>query len=133
MSETVGEGYGEAVAGAIGVPPRRVFKTLLASVDHQQVVAIIPVSARLSLKALARAAGAKKVSMADPADAERLTGYVAGGISPLGQRRRHLTFIDDSATDHTTIFVSAGRRGLQVELGPADLVELTGAITAHLI
>lgn len=132
VSEAVGDGYGEAVAEAIGAPARSVYKTLLAVADDEPVVAIIPVSARLSLKSLARAAGAKKASMADPTDAERLTGYVKGGISPLGQRRRHTTFLDSSALDHPTVFVSAGKRGLQVELSPSDLLALTQGTPALL-
>lgn len=131
--EAVGEGYGEAVAAALGVSPDRVFKTLMATVDGDHVVAIVPVDSRLSLKALARAAGGKKAAMADPADAERLTGYVTGGISPLGQRRRHRTFLHESALAHETVLVSAGKRGLQVELAPADLLELTGATAATLL
>lgn len=131
--EAVGEGYGEAVAAALGVSPDRVFKTLMATVDGDHVVAIVPVDSRLSLKALARAAGGKRAAMADPADAERLTGYVTGGISPLGQRRRHRTFIHESALAHGAVFVSAGKRGLQVELAPADLLELTGATPATLL
>lgn len=131
--EAVGEGYGEAVAAALGVSPDRVFKTLMATVDGDHVVAIVPVDSRLSLKALARAAGGKKAAMADPADAERLTGYVTGGISPLGQRRRHRTFLHESALAHETVLVSAGKRGLQVELAPADLLELTRATPATLL
>jgi Cys-tRNA(Pro)/Cys-tRNA(Cys) deacylase len=131
--EVVGEGYGEAVAAALGVSPDRVFKTLMATVNGDHVVAIVPVGSRLSLKALARAAGGKKAAMADPADAERLTGYVTGGISPLGQRRRHRTFLHESALAHETVFVSAGKRGLQVELAPVDLVGLTGATPATLL
>lgn len=133
VEEAVGEGYGEAVAAALGVSPDRVFKTLMATVDRGHVVAIVPVDSRLSLKALARAAGGKKAAMADPADAERLTGYVTGGISPLGQRRRHRTFLHESALAHETVLVSAGKRGLQVELAPDDLLGLTGATPAPLL
>lgn len=130
--EAVGEGYGEAVAVALGTIPERVFKTLLSVVDGEHVVAVVPVSERLSTKGLAKAAGGKKASMADTADAERLTGYVSGGISPVGQRRPHRTFVDDTATIFSTVFVSAGKRGLQVEVSPSDLLALTGGATAPL-
>src|SRR5690606_35306743 len=100
--------------------------------DGNYVVAIVPVSERLSTKALARAFGGKKATMADPAAAERLTGYVVGGISPLGQKRRHPTYLDETAQIFPTIFVSAGKRGLQVELAPPDLMALTGAHLASL-
>lgn len=125
VDEAVGEGYGQAVAAAIGVETGRVFKTLMAVVDGEHVAAIVPVDSRLALKALARAAGGKKAAMADPADAERLTGYVTGGISPFGQRRRHRTFVDETAASYPTVYVSAGKRGLQVELAPDALVALT--------
>lgn len=133
VAESVGDGYGEAVAAAIGSDPARVFKTLMAVVDGRHVVAIVPVSSRLSTKALAKAASGKKASMADPADAERLTGYVTGGISPLGQRKSHPTYLDDSALAFDTIFVSAGKRGLQVELAPSDLLALTRGKAASLL
>jgi Cys-tRNA(Pro)/Cys-tRNA(Cys) deacylase len=110
--------------------PERVFKTLLAEVDGALTVAIVPVSGSLDVKALAAAAGGKRAMMADPAVAERATGYVRGGISPLGQRRRLPTVLDVSASDHTTVCVSAGRRGLEVELAPADLAALTNAVLA---
>ncbi|WP_432478716.1 aminoacyl-tRNA deacylase [Nocardioides sp. GXQ0305] len=122
------EGYGTEAAAALGVDPARVFKTLLASLDGRLVVGIVPVSGRLDLKALARALGGSKAVMADVAAAERATGYVAGGISPMGQKRPHPTVLDRSALDHATILVSGGRRGLDVELAPADLVAITGAI-----
>ena len=122
--------YGEEAAEAMGVEPARVFKTLLTDVDGALTVAVVPVSGSLDLKALASAAGGKRASMADPAAAERATGYVRGGISPLGQRRRLPTVLDSSAPGHTTICVSAGRRGLEVELAPADLAALTGAVLA---
>jgi Cys-tRNA(Pro)/Cys-tRNA(Cys) deacylase len=122
--------YGEAAAAALGVDPRRIHKTLVASLDGRLVVAVVPVAAELDLKALADALGGRKAAMADPAEAERATGYVRGGISPLGQRRRLPTVIDAAALDWPTIHVSAGRRGLQVELAPADLVRLTAAVTA---
>ena len=123
--EAVGDGYGEAVAVALGVIEPQVFKTLMAVVDDTHVVAIVSVADRLSTKALARAAGGKKAEMANPADAERLTGYVTGGISPLGQRKAHPTYLDDSAEIFPTIYVSAGKRGLQVEISPHDLLRLT--------
>jgi Cys-tRNA(Pro)/Cys-tRNA(Cys) deacylase len=130
--ETAGseESYGEAAADALGVSRDRLFKTLVAEVDGNLTVAVVPVSATLDLKALAGAAGGKRAAMADPAQAERVTGYVRGGISPLGQRKRLPTVVDSSASGFPTIYVSAGRRGLQVELAPADLVRLTGAATA---
>ena len=122
--------YGLEAAEVLGVDPARVLKTLLADVDGRLVVAVVPVSGRLDLKALARASGARRAEMAGPATAERATGYVVGGISPLGQRRTHDTVVDSSALDHDTVLVSAGRRGLDVELAPADLVALTSATTA---
>ncbi|MEV5575182.1 Cys-tRNA(Pro) deacylase [Spirillospora sp. NPDC052269] len=121
------ESYGEAAAEALGIAPDRIFKTLLAEVDGKLTVGVVPVSATLDLKALASAAGGKKAQMADPHDAERATGYVVGGISPLGQRKRLPTVIDESVSALATVYVSAGRRGLQIELAPADLVRLTGA------
>jgi len=124
--------YGEAVAASLGVDPRRLFKTLVATVDGRPVVGIVPVSGRLSLKKLARAAGGKHADMADPAEAKRLTGYVVGGISPFGQQRRLATFLDVSAIEHDTILVSAGRRGLQVEIAPGDLVACTDAVVAEI-
>jgi len=125
------ESYGLEAADALGVAPERVFKTLLASVDGARlVVAMVPVVAQLDLKALAAAAGGRKAELARPADAERATGYVLGGISPLGQKRRLPTFLDTSAAGYPTIHVSAGRRGLEIELAPADLVALTGAAIA---
>ncbi|MGW1723736.1 Cys-tRNA(Pro) deacylase [Streptomyces sp. NPDC002306] len=122
--------YGEEAAQAMGVSPERVFKTLVADVDGALAVAVVPVAGRLDLKALATALGGKRAAMADPALAERTTGYVLGGISPLGQRKKLRTVLDDSATAHTTICVSAGRRGLEVELSPTDLTTLTHAVLA---
>ncbi|WP_310719693.1 Cys-tRNA(Pro) deacylase [Streptomyces lydicus] len=119
--------YGEEAAEALGVSPDQVFKTLLAEVDGTLTVAVVPVSGSLDLKALAAAVGGKRAAMADPAAAERSTGYVRGGISPLGQRKRLPTVVDASAEGRATVCVSAGRRGLEVELSPADLVALTGA------
>lgn len=127
------ESYGEAVAGALGVPPARMFKTLIAELASKElVVAVVPVDKTLDLRALAAAAGAKSAAMARPADAEKSTGYVTGGISPLGQKKKLRTFVDDSATGFETIFASAGRRGLQVELAPADLVRATAAVLTPL-
>ncbi|WP_328366331.1 Cys-tRNA(Pro) deacylase [Streptomyces sp. NBC_00445] len=122
--------YGEEAAEAMGVSPERVFKTLVADVDGSLVIGIVPVSGSLDLKALATAVGGKKATMADPALAERTTGYVRGGISPLGQRKKLRTVLDASATAFDTICVSAGRRGLEVELSPKDLTDLTNATLA---
>ncbi|GAA3172293.1 Cys-tRNA(Pro) deacylase [Streptomyces virens] len=122
--------YGEEAAEAMGVSPDRVFKTLVADVDGALTVAVVPVAGQLDLKALAAAVGGKRAAMADPALAERTTGYVRGGISPLGQRKKLPTVLDDSAGRHETICVSAGRRGLEVELSPADLSDLTSAVLA---
>ncbi|WOX09020.1 Cys-tRNA(Pro) deacylase [Streptomyces sp. N50] len=122
--------YGEEAAEAMGVSPDRVFKTLLADVDGALTVAVVPVAGQLDLKALASAVGGKRATMADPTLAERTTGYVRGGISPLGQRKKLRTVLDASATTHPTICVSAGRRGLEVELSPEDLKTLTAAVLA---
>ncbi|MFZ3571087.1 Cys-tRNA(Pro) deacylase [Streptomyces sp. BH097] len=122
--------YGEEAAEAMGVSPDRVFKTLVADVDGALVVGVVPVAGQLDLKALAAAVGGKRATMADPALAERTTGYVRGGISPLGQRKKLRTVIDSSAGKHDTICVSAGRRGLEVELAPGDLAALTDAVLA---
>ena len=124
------ESYGEAAAAALGVPPGRVFKTLVASVDGRLAVGVVPVTGSLDLKALAAAIGAKRAAMAEPAAAERATGYVTGGISPFGQKTRLPLVVDASATDWPTVYVSGGRRGLQVEVAPADLIGLTGATVA---
>jgi len=123
--------YGGAAAQALGLDPHRVFKTLMAAVGGSLTVAVVPVSGQLDLKALARALGASKAQMADPTAAERATGYVVGGISPVGQRRPHPTVIDQSALTWPTVYVSAGRRGLDLELAPADLIRITEAITAQ--
>lgn len=125
-------GYGEEAAHALGLRPEQVFKTLVAEVDGVMTVAVVPVAGSLDLKALAAATGGKKAQMADPAAAERATGYVRGGISPLGQRKRLPTVIDASALGLPTMHVSAGRRGLEIELAPGDLVRLTGARTAKI-
>jgi Cys-tRNA(Pro)/Cys-tRNA(Cys) deacylase len=124
--------YGALVAEALGVPPERLFKTLIADVDGALVVAVVPVTGDLDLKALAHAAGGKRATLADRAAAERSSGYVRGGISPLGQRRGLPTVIDDSVRRLDLMFVSAGRRGLQVSLAPADLIRLTGATVAQI-
>ena len=124
--------FGTEAAEALGVVPERVFKTLLAEVDGKLTVAVVPVSGSLDLKALAGAVGGKKAAMADPAAAERSTGYVLGGISPLGQRRPLRTVVDESALGFETVFCSGGRRGLEVELAPAELVRLTAAVTASI-
>jgi Cys-tRNA(Pro)/Cys-tRNA(Cys) deacylase len=124
--------FGLEAAAALGVEPERVFKTLLAEVDGALWVAVVPVVAHLDLKALATAAGGKRAVMADPAAAERSSGYVVGGISPLGQRRPLPTVIDETALLHDTVFVSGGRRGLDLELGPEDLVTQTQATTADI-
>ncbi|MBU1801729.1 MAG: Cys-tRNA(Pro) deacylase [Actinobacteria bacterium] len=120
--------FGLEAAEALGVPPERVFKTLLADVDGALTVAIVPVSGQLDLKALARAVGGRKAVLADPAAAERATGYVVGGISPVGQRRAHPAVLDTSALDHASVLVSGGRRGLDIEMAPTDLVAITSAI-----
>jgi Cys-tRNA(Pro)/Cys-tRNA(Cys) deacylase len=127
-----GLSYGMEAAHALGLDPRTVFKTLVADVDGTLTVAVVPVDAQLDLKALAAAQGGKKAALADPAAAERATGYVVGGISPLGQRKRLPTVVDSSALDFPAVLVSAGRRGVDVELAPADLLRLTSARTAPL-
>ena len=125
------ESYGLEAAAALNVAPEAVFKTLVAAVDGTKLaVAIVPSNARLNLKQFAAAAGGKRADMANPADAERATGYVLGGISPLGQRRRLPTLLDQSALALSTIYVSAGRRGLELALAPTDLARLTGAVVA---
>ena len=129
-AEPGAHGYGEVAVAALGADAAQVFKTLVTRVDGTLTVAVVPVSAQLDLKALAAAAGGRKAAMAEPADAERATGYVRGGISPLGQRKPLPTVVDHSALGFGTVLVSAGRRGLQVELPPADLVRLTRARTA---
>lgn len=121
------ESFGREAAEALGVDEARVFKTLLAEVDGTLVVGIVPVSGLLDLKALAAAVGGKRATMAEPRLAERKTGYVVGGISPIGQRTRLETVLDETAELWNTVFVSGGRRGLDLELTPADLVRSTGA------
>jgi Cys-tRNA(Pro)/Cys-tRNA(Cys) deacylase len=124
--------YGEAAATALGVDPARVFKTLVAAADRRLVVGVVPVSSTLDLKALAAAVGGRRAVLAEQAAAERATGYVAGGISPFGQRSRLATVVDASLPQWPTVYVSAGRRGLQLELDPADLVRITAAIVASI-
>lgn len=119
--------YGLEAAEALGLDPDRVFKTLMATVDGALVVGVVPVSAQLDLKALARALGGSKAAMAEVAVAERATGYVAGGISPIGQKRAHPTVVDETAILHETVFVSGGRRGLDLEIAPDNLLAATGA------
>ena len=125
-----GQAYGPEAAELLGLDPARVFKTLVAEVDGALTVGVVPVSATLDLKALAAAVGGKRARMADVAAAERATGYVAGGISPLGQRKRLPVVLDRSASEFETVFCSAGRRGLEVELAPGELARLTGATVA---
>ena len=124
--------YGLEAAERLGVDPAMVFKTLVAAVDGRLVVAVVPVAARLDLKALAAAAGGRRAVMAEAADAERATGYVVGGISPLGHRKRLPVFLDESMPGRPAVMVSAGRRGLQLELAPADLARLCGGTFAPL-
>lgn len=124
------QSFGLEAAEALGVEPDRVFKTLLAEVDGRLTVGIVPVTGKLDLKALAAAVGGRRAAMADAAVAERKTGYVVGGISPIGQRTPLPTVVDETAELWDTIFVSGGRRGLDLELAPADLVRVTGAAVA---
>ena len=125
-----GQAYGPEAAERLGLDPERVFKTLVADVDGTLTVGVVPVSTTLDLKALAAAVGGKRAKMADVAAAERATGYVAGGISPLGQKKRLRTVIDASAQHLPTMHCSGGRQGLEIELAPADLARLTGATFA---
>lgn len=125
--------YGLEAVEKLGLAPERVFKTLVAKLDNGDlVVAVIPVAARLNLKLLAKAAKAKKAHMAEPAEVERATGYVLGGVSPLGQKKRLNTFVDVSAQPLMTLHVSAGRRGVEIELAPEDLAQLTAGKFAPL-
>jgi Cys-tRNA(Pro)/Cys-tRNA(Cys) deacylase len=122
--------YGLEASEAMGVPADRVFKTLVADVDGALTVAVVPVAGSLDLKALAAAVGGRKAAMAEPAAAERASGYVTGGISPLGLRKLLPVVIDSSAVEHDTVFCSAGQRGLEIELAPADLITAAGARVA---
>jgi Cys-tRNA(Pro)/Cys-tRNA(Cys) deacylase len=118
--------YGREAAEALDVEPDRVFKTLVAEVDGRPVIAVVPVSGEVDLKALAALLGGRRAQMSHPAEAERATGYIVGGISPIGQKRRLPTVLDASAEAWSTVYVSAGRRGLELELAAADLAKLTG-------
>lgn len=124
--------FGLEAAEKLGVNPAQVFKTLIANLDETYAVAIVPVSKQVSLKSLSRTLGAKRATMADPAQAARLTGYVVGGISPLGQKRLLPTVIDATASDFETILVSGGRRGFDIELAPNDLANLLSAVFAEI-
>jgi len=124
------DSYGAEAASQLGLDPRQIFKTLIAAVDSSLVCAVVPVAARLDLKALAAAVGGRKAELAEPAKAQRATGYVLGGISPLGHRSRLPVVVDSSAGSFERIYVSAGKRGLQLELAPADLIAVAGATTA---
>lgn len=127
------ESFGTEAAEKMGVDPARVFKTLVVAIDGKDLaVGVVPVTAMLSMKLVAKAAGGKKATMADKQDVQRSTGYVLGGVSPLGQKKRLRTFIDDSAQRFDTIYISAGRRGLEIELSPEDLAKLTTAQFAPL-
>ena len=127
------ESYGGEAAEKLGIPENRVFKTLVVRLDSNELaVGVIPVSSMLSMKLMAKAAGAKKAKMAEQADVERSTGYLLGGVSPLGQKKRLRTFVDSSASPHSTIYVSAGRRGLEIELSPADLLQLVDGVLAEI-
>jgi len=122
--------FGEEAAAALGLREEQVFKTLVVSVDGTLAVAIVPVANRLDLKAIAAAVGGKKATLADPALAEKRTGYVVGGISPVGQKTRLRTVLDESALSYASIFVSGGRRGFDVEVAPTDLARITEAVAA---
>jgi len=122
--------FGQEAADVLGIDAEQVFKTLLADVDGALVVAIVPVSGKLDLKALASAVGGKRAAMADPALAQKRTGYIVGGISPIGQKTAHPTVLDETAELFDTIFVSGGRRGFDVELAPADLLSITRGVVA---
>jgi len=127
------ESYGLEAAQKMGVPVQRVFKTLVVILDNKELaVGVLPVSSKLSMKSIAKALSAKKAAMADKSAVERSTGYVLGGVSPLGQKKRLKTVMDSSVTNHTTIYVSAGRRGLEIELNPNDLTQLCNAILADI-
>ena len=127
------ESYGLEAVDKMGVPAARVFKTLVVSLENREMVfGIVPVASMLNMKLIAKAAGAKKAGMAAAADVERSTGYVLGGVSPLGQKKRLRTIIDSSAREFPTVYVSAGRRGLEIELSPDDLQRLTHAVFAEI-
>ncbi|MEH6345392.1 MAG: Cys-tRNA(Pro) deacylase [Bermanella sp.] len=122
------DSYGSEAAEKLGISASQVFKTLVVSLDNKALaVAVVPVSSKLSMKQVAKALAAKKAVMANPAEVERVTGYVLGGVSPLGQKKTLKTVIDSSAKDLSSIFISAGRRGLEIEINPVDLAKLTRA------
>lgn len=124
--------FGMEAATALGLDPDQVFKTLLVDVDGRLVVGIVPVTGKLDLKSLAAAVGGKRAAMADPTLAERRTGYVVGGISPIGQKTRHETVLDETAELWDVVYVSGGRRGFDLGLAPADLIRATGAVVADI-
>ncbi len=127
------ESYGLEAAEKLGVDELRVFKTLVVAVDNNELaVGVVPVSSMLNMKLMAKALGAKKVAMADKVLVARTTGYVLGGVSPLAQKKRLKTVADSSVKNYETVFISAGRRGLEIELSPSDLIKLTNAITADI-
>ena len=130
--ESSSASFGLEAAEKLGIDPSQVFKTLVVAVDDYFAVAIVPVNQQVSLKSLSRSMGAKRATMADPTQAARLTGYVVGGISPLGQKRLLATVIDESAKQFETILVSGGRRGFDIELSPTDLADLLSAIFAEI-
>ncbi|MDH5372797.1 MAG: Cys-tRNA(Pro) deacylase [Acidimicrobiia bacterium] len=130
--DAVTRSYGESVADAMGVGGGRIFKTLVATIDGRHAIGIVPVDRQLSLKSLAKAASGKRAHMAEAKDAERLTGYVVGGISPFGRARSLPVFVDESAFNHATVFVSGGRRGIQLEVEPDLLIELTSGVRAEI-
>lgn len=124
--------WGLEAAQELALPPERVFKTLMVMVDQRLCVAIVPVAGTLDLKAAAKALSGKKAELADPALAQRATGYVVGGISPIGQRKAHPTALDESALAFDTVFVSGGKRGMDIELAPSELVTITSAVVARI-
>ena len=126
------QGYGIEAAARLGIDPKHVYKTLMADLGHERVIAVVPVDGHLDLKALAASVGAKKAVMADPATAQRESGYVLGGISPFGQRTRHRTVLDAGALDADRIVVSGGKRGFDVSVKPQDLIAVLDAVTAPL-
>lgn len=127
------ESYGLEAAEKLGVSESRVFKTLVVSLDNKELaVGVVPVASMLSMKLLAKAAGAKKATMAVQSDVERSTGYVLGGVSPLGQKKQLKTILDSSVKNHATVYISAGRRGLEIELSPNDLVKLVNGVLAEI-
>nr|WP_230409291.1 Cys-tRNA(Pro) deacylase [Zooshikella harenae] len=133
VHDTSSTSYGMEAAEKMGIPAERVFKTLVVNLDHKElVVGVVPVSSMLNMKLIAKAASGKKASMAKKADVERSTGYILGGVSPLGQKKRLKTIIDSSAQNHSTIYVSGGRRGLEIELNPNDLLKLNNGIFSEI-